>query len=215
MFLNDAYLPEEELCLAEVFKENGYNTGYIGKWYLDGQGRFDFTPPERRQGFDYWKALECSHDYNNMAYYEGDSPEIKYWDGYSPFAVATDAQDYISTQSENDNPFFLFVAFATPHFPHNSAPEEFTQLYPEDEIQLAPNVPEELHEQARKELNGYYAHCTATDLAIGGIIDELKELDLMNETLIVFTSDHGEIMGAHGIRIKQKQGPGLRLPEFR
>jgi arylsulfatase A-like enzyme len=52
MFLNDAYLPEEELCLAEVFKENGYNTGYIGKWYLDGQGRFDFTPPERRQGFD-------------------------------------------------------------------------------------------------------------------------------------------------------------------
>ncbi|MBT3242927.1 MAG: sulfatase [Bacteroidetes bacterium] len=207
MFLNDAYLPASELCLAEIFKENGYNTGYIGKWHLDGHGRFDFTPPERRQGFDYWKALECSHDYNKMAYYEGDSPEVKYWEGYSPFAIAKDAQDYISMQSEIENPFFLFVSIATPHFPHVSAPEEFKNQYPEEEIKVAPNVPAEMHSNVQKELVGYYAHCSATDLAIGGILDKVKELDMMKNTIIVFTSDHGEIMGAHGIRIKQKQVP--------
>jgi len=209
MFLNDAYLPEEELCLAEVFKENGYNTGYIGKWHLDGQGRFDFTPPERRQGFDYWKALECSHDYNHMAYYEGDSPEVKYWEGYSPFAIADDAQAYITTQASSDSPFFLFVSFATPHFPHASAPKEFKDLYPESEIEVAPNVPAELHSLVQEELVGYYAHCSATDQAIGDILKKIKELDILKETLLVFTSDHGEIMGAHGIRIKQKQVPWI------
>lgn len=207
MFLNDAYLPAEELCLAEVFKENGYHTGYIGKWHLDGQGRFDFTPPERRQGFDYWKALECSHNYYNMAYYEGDSPEVKYWEGYSPFAVAKDAEEYITRQSMLDDPFFLFVSIAAPHFPHQTAPDEFKALYSEKDIRLNPNIPKELHEQARKELVGYYAHCSATDQAIGGILDKIKELDLMKETIVVFTSDHGEIMGAQGIRIKQKQVP--------
>jgi len=207
MFLNDAYLPPSELCLAEVFKDNGYSTGFIGKWHLDGQGRWAFTPPDRRQGFDYWKALECSHDYNKMAYYEGDSPEIKYWDGYSPFAVAKDAEAYIEKESQESNPFFLFVSFATPHFPHHTALEEYKDLYVAEDLILNPNVPDELHDQTRQELMGYYAHCTATDKAIGGILNKMKEEDLMNNSVIVFTSDHGEIMGAHGIRIKQKQVP--------
>jgi arylsulfatase A-like enzyme len=211
MFLNDAYLPEEELCIAEVFSDNGYSTGYIGKWHLDGQGRFDFTPRERRQGFDYWKALECSHDYNNMAYYEGDSPEMKYWEGYSPFAIAEDASSYISTEAAKENPFFLFVALATPHFPHASAPQEFKDLYPESELILAPNVPEEMYPAVKEEMVGYYAHCTATDKAIGDILQTLEELDLMDETLIVFTSDHGESLGAHGVRIKQKQVPWFEI----
>ncbi len=211
MFLNDAYLPPEELCLAEVFSENGYATGYIGKWHLDGQGRFDFTPPERRQGFDYWKALECSHDYNHMAYYEGDSPEIKYWEGYSPFAISEDAQSYMTDQASTGKPFFLFVSLATPHFPHASAPQEFKDLYPESKLIISPNVPEELHAAVREEMVGYYAHCSATDQAIGEILQKLEELDLMDETLIVFTSDHGESLGAHGVRIKQKQVPWFEI----
>ena len=73
MFLNDAYLPDREVCLAEVLKESGYNTAYIGKWHLDGHGRSGYIPPERRQGFDYWKTAECDHDYNHSHYYTGDS----------------------------------------------------------------------------------------------------------------------------------------------
>ena len=88
MFLNDLYLPENELCMAEIFKSAGYSTAYFGKWHLDGHGRLNNVEPERRQGFDYWKALECSHDYNNMPYYENSDPEMKYWDDYSPFAIS-------------------------------------------------------------------------------------------------------------------------------
>ena len=74
MFFNDIYLPGEELCMAEMFAEAGYDTAYIGKWHLDGHGRHSYIPPERRQGFDYWKVLECTHDYNQSYYYAGDDP---------------------------------------------------------------------------------------------------------------------------------------------
>lgn len=95
MIFNDLHLPGEAVTMAEIFKSSGYNTGYIGKWHLDGMGRTNYTPPERRQGFDYWKALECSHDYDSLAYYEGTSKEKKYWTGYGPYAETKDAMSYI------------------------------------------------------------------------------------------------------------------------
>lgn len=207
MFLNDVYLPPDEHTLAEIYKENGYQTGYIGKWHLDGHGRLDFTPPERRQGFDYWKALECSHDYNHMPYYEGDSPDIKYWEGYSPNAVVDDATTYLAAHANDEAPFFLMVSIAGPHFPHHTAPEEIKALYPAESLQLAPNVPPEKHDIVRSELVGYYAHCTAIDEAVGRLLKTSEDLNLKGRTVIVFTSDHGEIMGAHGLRETQKQVP--------
>ncbi len=205
MFLNDLYLPEEELCMAEIFKSAGYNTAYLGKWHLDGHGRFMNVEPERRQGFDYWKALECSHDYNNMAYYENDSPEIKYWEGYSPYAISKEAQNYMDEHADDENPFLLFVSIAAPHFPHDNAPEDLKALYPEDKIILDETVPENLKARIRKELNGYYAHCTGIDIAFKGMLDKMKELGMMENTIIVFSSDHGEMMGSHGVRPKSKQ----------
>jgi len=215
MFLNDLSLPDNELCMAEIFKSAGYSTAYLGKWHLDGHGRFNNVSPERRQGFDYWKALECSHDYNHMAYYENDSPEMKYWEGYSPFAISREAQNYIDEHIQDENPFLLFVSIAAPHFPHTNAPEEYKALYPESEIKTAPNVPDEMVARIQKELNGYYAHCTAIDDAVGELLDKMKELGMMENTVVVFTSDHGEMMGSHGVRPKSKQvawDESLRVP---
>lgn len=215
MFLNDVYLPEEELSMAEIFKTEGYNTAFLGKWHLDGHGRFNNVAPERRQGFDYWKALECSHDYNKMAYYENNDPHIKYWDGYSPNALTKDANLYLIDQAKNEKPFLLFISLATPHFPHDSAPKKFKDMYPLEELKLNPNVPEEWKEKTLKELQGYYAHCTATDEAIGSVLNKLKELGLFDDSIIVFSSDHGEMMGAHGVRPKVKQlawDESIRVP---
>jgi arylsulfatase A-like enzyme len=205
MFLNDLYLPDEELCMAEIFKSVGYNTGYLGKWHLDGHGRLNNVVPERRQGFDYWKALECSHNYNKMPYYDNKDPEMKYWEGFSPFAIAEDANKYISEQAKKDSSFLLFVSIAAPHFPHHSAPQEIKNLYVDSALMIAPNVPEETKAQATKELLGYYEQCTATDEAVGRILSKIKEEQLWDNTIIVFTSDHGEMMGAHGVRPFAKQ----------
>lgn len=205
MFLNDIYLPAEELCMAEIYKEAGYQTAYLGKWHLDGHGRHKNVEPERRQGFEFWKALECSHDYNKMGYYENDEPEIKYWDGYSPYAISREAQRYMEENADNTRPFLLFVSIATPHFPHHSAPEEYMKLYTPEKLSLPANVPDSVKEKALKEMQGYYAHCTATDKAIGELIEKTKELGIDNNTMIVFTSDHGEMMGGHGRLPYRKQ----------
>jgi len=215
MFMNDLYLPAEELCMAEILKDAGYDAAYIGKWHLDGHGRDSYIPPERRQGFDYWKVLECTHDYNNSRYYAGDDPTRLEWDGYDAYAQTRDAQTYIRTHAESGKPFFLFVGYGGPHFPHDNAPQELKALYPPDTIELRPNVPEEQHERSRKELQGYYAHCTAIDRCVGDLYETLEESGLAQDTIFVFTSDHGDMHGSQGKRSWRKQVPwdeSVRVP---
>jgi len=207
MFFNDVHLPDEEICIAEVFGKAGYNTGYIGKWHLDGNGRTSFIPVEKRQGFDYWKAAECDHDYNHSHYYTGNNDEKMFWDGYDVFEQTKDAQQYIRNQSKNEKPFILFVAFGTPHFPHETAPKEFLDIYDQNNIKLPPNVPASLLDNSKKEAKGYYAHCSALDKSIGDILATIDDEGIRDNTIFIFTSDHGEMMGAHGVRPKTKQVP--------
>lgn len=215
MFLNDIYLPKEELTMAEIYKTAGYKTAYWGKWHLDGHGRSTYIPKERRQGFDFWKALECSHNYTKMPYYDNDKPELKHWKEYSPFAIAKDANQYLTEQAKSENPFLAVISIATPHYPHHSAPKKYKDMYPIESLTLNPNVTKEQKERSRKELQGYYAHATATDEAIGSILKKIKELKLSENTIIVFSSDHGEMMGAHGVKAFTKQlawDESIRVP---
>jgi arylsulfatase A-like enzyme len=207
MFLNDAYLPDAELCMAEILKAAGYATAYIGKWHLDGHGRESFIPPERRQGWEYWKAAECDHTYNHSHYYSGDSPEKKFWEGYDAFAETKDAQQYVRDHARSGHPFVLVVAFGVPHFPHGTAPAEFRALYPPAKIKLSPNVPETMQKRARQEAQGYYAHCTALDKCVGDLMATLAETGSAENTIVVFTSDHGEMLGSHGCPPTMKQVP--------
>ena len=71
MFMNDVPLGERKNCLGHVFAQAGYDTAYVGKWHIDGHARDGFIPRERRCGFEYWKVLECTHDYMNSVYYDG------------------------------------------------------------------------------------------------------------------------------------------------
>lgn len=201
--------------MAEVFKEAGYKTAYIGKWHLDGHGRSAFIPRDRRQGFDYWKVLECTHSYNKSHYYAGDDPTIRMWKGYDAYAQTADAQEYIRGHAKGDKPFLLMVAYGGPHFPHDTAPEELKDMYPPDSITLRPNVPEEMKSLARKEAQGYYAHCTALDRCVGDLYKTLKETGANDNTIFVFTSDHGEMLGSQGQPPRRKQRPwdeSIRIP---
>jgi arylsulfatase A-like enzyme len=204
MFLNDAYLPDRELCVAEVLGQAGYDTAYIGKWHLDGHGRTSYVAPERRQGWQYWKGAECDHNYNHSHYYEGNSSEKRFWEGYDAFAQTKDAQAYLRDHATAAKPFVLMVSYGTPHFPHATAPEEFKALYPPEKIQLPPNVPEEMKAAVQKEAQGYYAHCTALDRCIGEMLTTLAETGLDENTIVVFTSDHGEAMGSQGCPPRMK-----------
>jgi arylsulfatase A-like enzyme len=207
MFLNDLYLPAGEVCMAELFKEAGYETAYIGKWHLDGHGRGAFIPRERRQGFDYWKVLECTHEYNASHYYEGEDQARRMWKGYDAFAQTEDAQAYIREHAKGGKPFLLVVSYGPPHFPHHTAPPEYKALYPADSIQLRPNVPDALKQAVQREAQGYYGHCTALDRCVGDLLKTLGETGAAKDTVFIFTSDHGEMLGSQGQPPCEKQRP--------
>lgn len=212
VFLNDVSLPREAVTVAEILTDAGYDTGYIGKWHLDGQGRSAFIPVERRQGFTYWRALECTHNYNNSFFYADGSMKLK-WDGYDAIAQTRDARQYIRRRAKSLSPFVLFLSFGGPHNPYHTAPEEYRAMYRPEEMQLRPNVPVEFHEAARKDLAGYYAHCTAIDDCIGEIINTLRYNNIEDDTLIVFTSDHGDMLYSQGQQRKQKPwDESIRVP---
>jgi len=202
VFVNDVPISSNPVYLADVFKDAGYDTAYIGKWHIDGHGRSAYIPPERRKGFDYWKVRECTHDYNDSFYY-ADGPEKLWWDGYDAIAQTKDAQAYIETHNP-DKPFLLMLSWGPPHDPYATAPEAFRQLYDPGNIALRPNVPEELAGDAREWLAGYYAHCSALDWCFGEVLKTLDEAGLADNTLVVFTSDHGDMVGSHGARNKQR-----------
>jgi arylsulfatase A-like enzyme len=212
VFLNDVHLSDDAVTLAKVMASAGYDTGYIGKWHLNGRGRASYIPPENRQGFQYWKALECTHAYNNSPYF-ADGPMRLMWPGYDGAAQAKDAIAYIKQHAKGDKPFLLFLAWGPPHNPYNTAPAEYKAMYEAAKIQLRPNVPEENAEKTRQELAGYYAHCSALDRSLGEIRDALAESGIADDTLVIFSADHGDMLGSHGMERKQKPyDESVRVP---
>ncbi len=203
LFLNDIQLDPHAVSLGKVLKQGGYNTGWIGKWHLDGPDRSSFVPPERRQGFDYWKAWNCTHSYNKSYYYDHDDPMPKLWDGYDAIAQTRDAQRYIEDHAGGDQPFALFLSWGPPHAPYLTAPQAYRDLYDPQSLTLRPNVPESQPKVAVN-LAGYYAHVTALDDCVGELLKTIGECGIEDETAFLFTSDHGDMMGSRGQWKKQR-----------
>lgn len=212
LFMNDVQLDTSKVTLAEAFS-TVYETAYIGKWHLDGHGRSSFIPKNgRRQGFEYWKVLECTHDYNNSMYY-ADNPDTLKWNGYDCFAQTEDACNYIRSKVKSDSPFLLLLSWGPPHEPYQTAPEKYKLMYNSDSISLRPNVPKEHENKAREDIAGYYAHCSALDEMVGKLRNTLKETKSEDNTIILFLSDHGDMLGSHGKYKKQQPyEESIRIP---
>ncbi len=212
IFVNDVPIRPAGPSIAEAFSSAGYATGYVGKWHVDGQGRSNFIPPDRQLGFDHWQVLECTHDYNNSPYYEGDSPEKVAWDGYDAFAQTDAAIEYMK-ERDASTPFLLMLSWGPPHAPYHTAPDEHRAMYDADTVELPPNVPPEVAEAARRDLAGYYAHCSALDDCVGRLLATLDDLGIADDTIFVFTSDHGDMIGSQGLWKKQNPwDESIRIP---
>lgn len=212
VFLNDVPLNPEAVTLAKVLKREGYQTGMIGKWHINGQGRSAFIPRERRQGFDYWKVLECTHAYSNSFYY-ADDPARQKWPGYDAIAQTSDACEFIRERARTNQPFLLTLAWGPPHDPYFTAPAKYRAMYDPAKLQLRPNVPAGLEPEVRKILAGYYAHCTALDDCVGQILDTLRDTGLARDTIVLFSSDHGDMLGSQGQFKKQRPfDESIRVP---
>jgi arylsulfatase A-like enzyme len=203
VFVNDVYLSNHAVSLAQAYRAAGYDTAYIGKWHLDGHGRSNYIPPERRQGFETWQALECTHDYNHSRYYAGDDPTPRFWPGYDAEAQTRQAQRYFR-EHQKDKPFCLVLSWGPPHNPYDTAPERFRRMVNPEQLVLRPNVSATHVAQARQDLAGYYAHVLALDALMGDLMHTLDEEGLTENTVLVFWSDHGDMLGSQGQWRKQR-----------
>lgn len=213
LFMNDARFNPDANTMGKIFKASGYNTAYIGKWHLDGSGRSAYIPEDRRQGFDYWKVLECTHNYNNSLYYANEDTIPSEWPGYDAYHQTLDAVDYIKEHADTDKPFLLVLSWGPPHAPYQTAPEKYKEKYSNMNLQLRPNVPSELSEKAQEDLRGYYAHITALDDYLDLILKSLEEANIDKNTIFVFTSDHGDMLYSHGqIKKQQPYDESIKVP---
>jgi arylsulfatase A-like enzyme len=209
IFYNDKPLATDANSMGKIFKQAGYKTGYIGKWHLNGHanGEHPFAardkpiPKERRQGFDYWKVREVTHDYNNSFYFD-ENDEKHFWKGYDVFPQTDSAIGFI--RNNKNAPFLLVLSWGPPQNPYMTAPKKYRDMYDASKLKVRPNVPEAMQDSARMILKGYYAHCTAIDDAMGQLLKVLEDENIADNTIIVFTSDHGDMLLSKGVLRKQR-----------
>ncbi|NOY79930.1 MAG: sulfatase [Kiritimatiellaeota bacterium] len=208
--VNDVPIRTDVPTLGTLCREQGYAAGYVGKWHLDGVPRDRFTPPgPRRCGFDdHWAVHNCTHNYTGGFCYRNDSAARMSTAPWSPAFYTTEAIRFM--ESCRDRPFALVVSWGPPHNPYGTAPETFRKLYDPAALTLRPNVAppvgaisEREGPHLRENLAGYYAHITALDSEMGRLMRALDDLGLTQDTIVVFTSDHGDMLLSHGYSRKQ------------
>ncbi len=178
--------------LGSLFANGGYHTGYIGKWHLGSPDDCGRVRHEDRGGYQYWlaaNALEATSDTYDTIVYDGDGNEVKL-PGYRVDALTDAAIRYIDDHQRE--PFFLFLSHLEPHFQNHvddyPPPEGYRQRY---ESRWAPPDLAALGGSTHHHLGGYWGMVKRLDEAFGRLLDALKSLNMLDNTIVLFTSDHG------------------------
>jgi arylsulfatase A-like enzyme len=193
---NDIRLPDHETVISELMKKQGYATGYIGKWHLNGDRKNPVDASSRR-GWDFWAVRNCSHAHSRPEYWLNDSKEPVRVDGWEPDVQTDLAVEFI--EKNKDAPFCLFLSFGPPHNPYE-APEKYQEMYRGEKLTVRPNVPG----KNTKTLLQYYAMVSSLDHCMERINGALDHAGVAEDTILVFTSDHGDMLGSQGHKLKQR-----------
>lgn len=207
VFRNGLSLPRSAPTLARAFRDAGYATGYIGKWHLAGDHTSGSVPEEDRAGYEHWLAanlLEFTSDAYETTLYDGDGAPHRF-EGYRADALGEAAVDFISRTRDQgsqgdpaqdpaqERPFFLFLSFLEPHHQNSRddypAPDGYSERYGD------PWVPPDLAALGggnwAEHLPGYYGMVRRLDEVLGRIVSALEERGELDDTVLLFTSDHG------------------------
>ncbi len=201
------HVPREEITIATVLRNAGYATCHVGKWHLNGQFNLPDQPQPSDHGFDHWfstqnNALPTHHNPDNFVRNGKEVGELK---GYSAQLVADEAIEWLKNGRDSAKPFFLFVCFHEPHEPI-ATDERFQRLYsaPSDST-----------------LPAHHGNITQMDDAFGRLMTTIDDLNLRDQTAVIFTSDNGPAITnrhPHGSAgpLREKKGHvyegGIRVP---
>ncbi|MCU0226043.1 MAG: sulfatase [Bryobacterales bacterium] len=214
MVANDLRLNEDHQSIAKVFQAGGYRTGFVGKWHLDGGPRMPgFVPPgPRRQGFEFWAANQCSHRHFDTQYFRDSEDPIPANGKFESQLWGELGLEFLEGVKRDERPFFLSVFSGPPHDPYK-APEEYERMYDPERITLRPNWKAGERVPDRKAIASYYAMTTSIDDQLGMLLKGLDDLGLREDTIVLFSSDHGDMLGSQGMPLKRKPWEeSIRVP---
>lgn len=206
---NGQSYPADVKSLADHLNEQEYQTHYVGKWHLSGAPQENrWVPPERRAGFQNFIGWESHHvDHYAGLIWQDDPDTARKMLGHETDALTDLALQQLEQCSNDDVPFFLMLSYQAPH-PPCTPPDTYLQLYDCHDLVTEPNADASAwfkHEAWRADYDIkrfrqlYFGEISHLDAAFGRLIDALNRLDLSDNTILVFTSDHGEMAGAQGI----------------
>lgn len=203
-FRNNLMLPREVKTLANYIEEAGYETAYIGKWHLASDGELekppiiDHTitpiPKELRGGYTgFWRAADVleftSHGYDGYVFDENNN-RIDF-QGYRADCITDLALDFFE-QRDTNKPFFMTISHIEPHHQndrkHYEGPEGSKEKYGNF---VLPGDLEALQGDAAEEYPDYLGACASLDENLGKLVNRLKEKGLYENTIIIFSADHG------------------------
>lgn len=209
-------LPTNQKTLAHYFKEGGYQTAYIGKWHLasDMVGGEGPVPVAERGGYEYWLAANVleftSQPYNTVLFdTEGQTVTLP---GYRVDALTDAAIRYISDHRQR--PFYLYLSFLEPHHQNNQddypAPEGYRERY---EGRWIPADLAALGGSSYQNIGGYFGMVRRLDEALGRLLDALKSMQMLDNTIVLFTSDHGNHFKTRNAEYKRSgHESSIRIP---
>jgi arylsulfatase A-like enzyme len=196
-------LPAGTRTLAHGMRERSYSTSFFGKWHLsprDSGAKLTgedhartVVAPEFRGGFDFWEGFESGFLLNDPWIHGTRLPEPVRFKGYQSDVVCGRAAEWFRSADSAAGPWFGVVSLEAPHPPYHAPAAGILPSEPAS-LALRGNVPGHASARARGDLSGYYAHIEATDRSIGSLVDALPK-----ETVVLFTSVHGDMHGSHGL----------------
>ncbi len=220
--INTTRTRHSEISIGDAFANQGYKTAWIGKWHLhtglwpalDRMPQHpDWVPEGRdRLGFEYWRAYN-----QHMVYFDGfvhkDDWNYERWEGYETEGLLNYAFEFMDSAGEE--PFLMYLSPHQPHYtPFKFAPDRFYEALPND-IQLPANVPESKLSMSKEMYRHYLAMILAVDEMLGRLLDYLDDKGLTDNTILLFTSDHGTQGGSQGVNPWSKKNPyeaSIRVP---
>lgn len=188
-YRNSIPLPLESRTLGHLFREADYKTAYIGKWHLADE---EPVPKNKRMGYDYWLAsnlLEFTSNAYSTVVYDNDNKAVKL-PGYRVDALTDAAIRYIDRHQRD--PFFLFISYLEPH--HQNSLDDYPPPDGYRERYMGRWIPPDLAAlggSTHQHIAGYFGIVKRLDEAFARILDALRSLELTENTVVLFTSDHG------------------------
>jgi arylsulfatase A-like enzyme len=214
--------------LGDAFQQAGYHTAYVGKWHLyHGEGEFVPKGPYRF-GFEHWRVWANTNRHYDGVTFDPESGKRIVMHGYQPTRMTDQAIEFLDQQKGAEKPWLLVVSWNPPHPPFNP-PADDKDLYTPASFKFRPNVrlPTPADDEARpwealdsfdalrEAEQGYYGGITAVDKEFARLLRTLDENGMADDTIVVYTSDHGEMMGSHGHMAKQMpHEESCRVPFF-